>query len=69
MSADVPSDRVLERVVEAIANQSSAESDKEEKNHVKCLHRFGYLSKLDKSASIPEECFFCPKVVDCITKQ
>ena len=69
MSTDVPSDRILERVVEAIANQPSAESDKEEKNQVKCLHHFGYLYKLDKNSSIPEECFFCPKVVDCITKQ
>ena len=68
MSTDAPLDRVLERVKEAIANQPTAESDKE-KNHVKCLHNFGYLSKLNKSASIPEECFFCPKVVDCIAKQ
>ena len=68
MSSDAPVDRVLERVVEAIANQPSAESDEAE-NHVKCLHKFGYLSELPKSASIPEECFFCPKVVDCIAKQ
>ena len=68
MSTESPSDRVLEKVKEAIANQPNVESDKEE-NHVKCLHNFGYLSELPKSASIPEECFFCPKVVECIVKQ
>lgn len=68
MSTDVPVDKVLEKVVEAIANQPIAESDKEE-NQTKCLHHFGYLAELPKSSSIPEECFFCPKVVECIAKQ
>lgn len=68
MSTDVPVDKVLEKVVEAIANQPSAESGKEE-NKTKCLHHFGYLAELPKSSSIPEECFFCSKVVDCIAKQ
>jgi hypothetical protein len=68
MSTDVPVDKVLEKVVEAIANQPTAESDKEEKQ-TKCLHHFGYLAKLPKSSSIPEECFLCPKVVECIAKQ
>jgi hypothetical protein len=63
MSTEVPLDKVLEKVKEAIVNQPS-----EEKNHVKCLHHFGYLSELPKNSSIPEECFFCPKVVNCIVK-
>ncbi len=69
MSTEVPLDRVLEKVREAIANQPTAESDKEEKNQIKCPHHFGYLSELPKSSSIPEECFFCPKVVECIAPQ
>jgi hypothetical protein len=68
MSTEAPVDRVLEKVVEAIANQPSAESDKEKNSHVKCLHHFGYLSELPRTSSIPEECFFCPQVVKCIVK-
>jgi hypothetical protein len=68
MSTNVRVDNVLEKVVEAIANQSTGESNKEE-NQTKCLHHFGYLAELPKSSSIPEECFFCPKVVECIAKQ
>jgi hypothetical protein len=68
MSTDVPVDKVLEKVKEAIANQSTVESDKEE-NQIKCLHNFGYLSELPKSSQIPEECFFCPKIVECIAQQ
>ena len=56
MSPDAPVDRVLEKVVEAIANQQSPESNKDEKT-VSCFHHFGYLSELPKTASIPEECF------------
>ena len=68
MSTDAPVDRVLEKVMEAIANQPSEESGKDGKNQIKCLHHFGYLSELPKSSSIPEECFFCPQVVKCIVK-
>ena len=66
MTAEVPLDRLLERVKEAISNQPPIESDKKGKNHIKCLHHFGYLSKLSKNTSIPEECFFCSRVVECI---
>ncbi len=65
MATGVPLDRLLERVKEAISNQPPIESDKE-KNHIKCLHHFGYLSKLPKNTPIPEECFFCSRVVECI---
>jgi hypothetical protein len=68
MSTNVPVDKVLEKVAEAIANQPTGESDKEE-NQSKCLYHFSYLAELPKSSSIPEECFFCPKVVECIVKQ
>jgi hypothetical protein len=30
-----------------------------------CPFGFGYLSKLDREASIPDECLRCPRVMDC----
>ncbi|RLI44093.1 hypothetical protein DRO69_08160 [Candidatus Bathyarchaeota archaeon] len=35
------------------------------KNATKCTHQFGYLKKLPKDASIPDECFTCPKYIEC----
>ena len=70
MSPEGSADRVLEKVIEVIANQSSARStDNEKKNCLKCFHHFGYLSEINKNTPIPEECFFCPRVVECITKK
>jgi len=34
-------------------------------NSAKCTHQFGYLKKLPKDASIPDECFTCPKYIRC----
>ena len=67
MPSDVPLDEVLEKVKQAISNQSPGISKNDEKGQVKCPHSFGYLSKLPKGASLPEECFLCSKVVDCLT--
>jgi hypothetical protein len=64
MTTEVPSDRLLERVKEAISNQSKIEPDN--KNRTKCPHHLGYLSKLPKNTPIPEECFFCSRLVECI---
>jgi len=33
-----------------------------------CLHQFGYLRTLPKNAPIPDECFGCPKIVECLVK-
>jgi hypothetical protein len=66
MSTEAPVDKILEKVVEAISNQPSAESTKEENSQFKCLHHFGYLSELAGNRAIPEECLFCPQVVKCI---
>jgi hypothetical protein len=66
MTTELPLDRVLEKVKDAIANQPQA--DKDEKNEIKCPHHFGYLSELPKTTPIPEGCFFCPKVVECIVQ-
>lgn len=64
MTTELPLDSVLEKVKEAIVNQPQKDAE----NQVKCPYRFGYLSELSKNASIPEVCFLCPKVVECIVQ-
>jgi len=43
-------------------------AEKEEKGLSGCPQHFGYLRSRSKNASIPQECFACPKVVDCTLK-
>jgi len=31
-----------------------------------CPHFFGYLRKIPKNASMPDDCFGCPKMVECL---
>ena len=69
MTTEPPLDELLERVKEAIANQPPIESAKGKKDHIKCPHHFGYLSEIHKSTPIPEGCYFCPKIVECIAPQ
>jgi len=33
-----------------------------------CLHQFGYLRTLPKNAPIPDECFGCTKIVECLVQ-
>lgn len=37
-----------------------------ERNFEGCPHKFGYLSSLPKNTPIPNECFGCPKIVECL---
>ena len=67
MTTNVPLDRLLEKVKDAISNQPPLESEKKERSHKTCLHHFGYLIDLPKNAPFPEECLFCSRVVECIT--
>jgi hypothetical protein len=32
-----------------------------------CSHFLGYLRKVPKNSSIPDECFSCPKMVECLS--
>ena len=41
---------------------------KQKKPESGCSHSFGYLSDRPENASVPEECFFCKKLVDCSVK-
>jgi hypothetical protein len=45
---------------EAIVEKTSNETD------FVCNHYFGYLSKRDRTEQIPEDCFACPKSVECM---
>jgi len=33
-----------------------------------CAHHFGYLKHRPKNMSIPEECFICSKMIDCMSQ-
>jgi hypothetical protein len=63
----IPLDKLFLKVKNAISEPAETESDKQEKNHTKCRHHFGYLAKLCRNKPIPEECLLCSRVVDCIT--
>lgn len=45
---------------EAIVEKTSDQTD------FVCNHYFGYLSKRDRTEQIPEDCFACPKSVECM---
>ena len=34
---------------------------------VACAHHLGYLKRRPKNTPIPEECFTCPKMIDCMS--
>jgi len=37
-----------------------------EKDFEVCPHKFGYLKSLRKNAPIPDECFGCPQILECL---
>ena len=51
--------------VEEEPPKKEVEDNKEE--DVGCQHRFGYLKQRSKKDPIPEECFTCAKMIDCIS--
>ena len=36
-------------------------------NQRKCSHFFGYVKTLPKNTPIPDECLWCPSIVDCLS--
>jgi len=46
--------------------QSSPPSKSLQARPPECRHFFGYLKKIPKNTSIPDECFGCPRMVDCL---
>lgn len=54
-------------LVEPIKQSKSAVSSKHSaKSSDGCPHHFGFLGGLPKNTPIPEECFGCQKIVDCL---
>jgi hypothetical protein len=44
------------------------QSAKKEDQSSGCPQTFGYLAKRPNDAPIPQQCMFCPKIVDCMLK-
>jgi len=62
-------------IVETVENQKTKKDKEEKKSFLLfgerefegCAHKFGYLKNLPKNTPIPDECFGCPRIVDCLT--
>ena len=54
-------DAVNEEVLEM-----KIEGDEEES--VACMHHLGYLKRRPKNTPVPEECFTCNKMIDCMSR-
>jgi hypothetical protein len=58
--------------VEKTKNNSKARESKKafflfgERDFEGCPHKFGYLKSLRKNAPIPDECFGCPQILECL---
>jgi hypothetical protein len=63
IAADYVVDSFIETVKDTISEIESNEL--ESKINQKCSHHFGYLADLPDDFSIPIECLFCSKVVEC----
>jgi hypothetical protein len=38
-------------------------------NRKDCVHHFGYLRTFPKNSPIPDECFGCERIVDCLVSK
>jgi hypothetical protein len=58
-----------EQTEEAQEVQPELEPEVKEKTEetVVCAHHMGYLKRRPKNTSIPEECFTCSKMIDCMS--
>jgi len=66
----VKEEKTLEKPTVSVETKKSSEealptTSVETGDPAKCTHQFGYLKKLSKDASIPDECFTCPKYIRC----
>ena len=47
--------------------KKKTESPEEQtKTNFECAHHFGYLRNLPRNTPVPEECFGCPQVMQCL---
>jgi len=56
-----------------IINRTEAASRKTEQHYIpppfatkECPARFGFLHRLPRGGTIPEECYVCPQLVECL---
>lgn len=69
----VPKEEDAEKLPEAVETQKSTEEKRSlpkrpQTSSQECPHHFGYLKKLPKEVSIPDECFRCPRMTNCFCK-
>jgi Ca2+/Na+ antiporter len=66
----ISEEKTLEKPTVSVETKKSSEeasptTSVETENSTKCNYHFGYLKTLPKDASIPDECFTCPKYIRC----
>jgi len=49
--------------------QTASRSNPTNSNGKDCPHQFGYLKELPKNRPIPNECFGCQKIVECLVNK
>jgi DNA-directed RNA polymerase subunit RPC12/RpoP len=59
---DKESDESIEEKEEVLETKSEAVNEE----NWTCKHHLGYLKQRQKNADIPEECFTCSKMIDCM---
>ena len=55
------------RAAKDIEKLPTASSKPLQARPLKCSHFFGYLRKIPRNTPIPDECFSCPKMVECLS--
>lgn len=60
------SQRPIEHVEPIKQPKPTLSSKHNSKSSDRCPHHFGFLGGLPKNTPIPEECFGCQKIVDCL---
>lgn len=49
-------------------NKAIRKLAKDANNKSECPHSYGYLTIRPKDSPIPQECLYCLKVIDCLSK-
>jgi len=68
-----PINEPKEKLSSIIANQELSSKQnavplEQKTSTLSCNHHFGYLKNLPKSTEIPNECYFCTKLIECKRK-
>jgi thymidine phosphorylase len=66
----IKEEKTLEKPKVSVETQKPSEetvltTDVETESSANCTHHLGYLKKLPKDASIPDECFTCSEYIKC----